>query len=133
MPALTSASIAKLTIGRSWIGRRCLFVIRVSGWSLLPVPPARTTPFMTRSYVRRRAGLLDPSALAGDLAQRPPLRVRRAAGQAGLRVRAPKGRLHGLGRAGRAEAGGDLLVRGQVVEAAAGEPAVAERAHDLLL
>jgi hypothetical protein len=24
-----------------------LFVIRVSGWSRLPIPPARMTPFMT--------------------------------------------------------------------------------------
>src|SRR5688572_11950749 len=27
------------------MGRRCLFVMRVSGWSRVPLPPARMTPF----------------------------------------------------------------------------------------
>ena len=43
-PAFTSASIEYVTIGRSYTGSRCLFVIRVSGWSREPVPPARITP-----------------------------------------------------------------------------------------
>ena len=39
-------SIEYVTIGRSKIGSRCLFVIRVSGCSREPVPPARMTPFI---------------------------------------------------------------------------------------
>src|SRR5437870_5500361 len=46
MPASTSASTAYVTIGRSYSGSRCLFVMRVSGASRLPAPPARITPFI---------------------------------------------------------------------------------------
>src|ERR1700683_549985 len=38
--------MGEYTIGLSYIGRRCLFVTRVSGFSRLPVPPARTMPFI---------------------------------------------------------------------------------------
>src|SRR6266545_3152637 len=51
IPARTSASTAKLTMGRSPIGSRCLFVIRVSGWRRLPVPPARMTPFTSATLL----------------------------------------------------------------------------------
>src|SRR5690348_17336528 len=51
MPASTSASTAYVTIGRSYSGRRCLFVMRVSGASLLPDPPARMTPFIALNVV----------------------------------------------------------------------------------
>ena len=37
--------------GRSNTGRRCLFVMRVSGSRRDPVPPARTTPFIERAMV----------------------------------------------------------------------------------
>ena len=50
-PASRSASIACMTIGRSSTGRRCLFVIRVSGSRREPVPPARTTPFMAEAML----------------------------------------------------------------------------------
>ncbi len=46
MPALTKASMDQAIIGRSQIGRRCLFVMRVSGYRREPVPPARSTPFI---------------------------------------------------------------------------------------
>src|SRR5947208_1437372 len=45
-PASTSASTAYVTIGRSYSGSRCLFVMRVSGASRLPAPPASITPFI---------------------------------------------------------------------------------------
>src|SRR5881296_965723 len=35
------------------IGSRCLLVMRVSGCSRLPVPPARMTPFIGRIIVQR--------------------------------------------------------------------------------
>src|SRR6266478_3589164 len=37
-------------MGLSYTGSRCLFVTRVMGKSRLPVPPARTTPFMCSSF-----------------------------------------------------------------------------------
>src|SRR5665213_1298274 len=52
MPAWTSASTAYVTIGRSYRGSRCLFVIRVSGCRRVPEPPARMTPFMGRDGTR---------------------------------------------------------------------------------
>ena len=112
-------------------------MIRVSGSSRDPVPPARITPFIRslrslhggnsrfppwaplpksplppelperpRPPCRsRRRCRLHPSALARDLAERTPLRVRRALGQPRLRVRAAQRRLHRLRRARGARAG----------------------------
>src|SRR3954463_2687485 len=57
MPPCTSASIEYATIGRFPSGSRCLFVIRVSGWRRVPLPPARMTPFM-RGMLRGRESLL---------------------------------------------------------------------------
>src|SRR5436190_8272092 len=68
-PARTSASIACETIGRSKTGSRCLFVIRVSGCSREPVPPARMTPFIARDRSRLTAG--------GPQRRPPPLLERR--------------------------------------------------------
>src|SRR5215207_7997326 len=36
------------------MGSRCLFVMRVKGSSLLPVPPAKITPFIASSSNRHR-------------------------------------------------------------------------------
>src|SRR5450432_3436783 len=36
-------------MGLSKMGSKCLFVTRVNGFSLLPVPPASTIPFMQSS------------------------------------------------------------------------------------
>src|SRR5437867_545548 len=44
-------------MGRSWTGRRCLFVTRVSGSRRVPRPPARMTPFMTAGLCRKDPGL----------------------------------------------------------------------------
>src|SRR5664280_3195288 len=63
MPASTSASMHQLIMGRSKIGNRCLLVIRVSGCSREPVPPARMTPFTRRSLdpaVPRASGTRSP-------------------------------------------------------------------------
>src|SRR5215472_2466051 len=38
-------------MGLSYTGNRCLFVTRVSGYSLDPVPPAKITPFMELSSI----------------------------------------------------------------------------------
>src|SRR5262249_23007013 len=75
-PALTSASIAYVTIGRSWIGSRCLFVIRVSGWSREPVPPARMTPFIAAPSSPPDASYLPPCGPEG----RPAPRLERRLG-----------------------------------------------------
>jgi hypothetical protein len=40
------ASTAYVTIGRSYSGSTCLFVIRVGGAGRVPAPPARITPFI---------------------------------------------------------------------------------------
>src|SRR5215207_6420666 len=55
-PERTRASIAYVTIGRSYTGSRCLLVMRVSGSSRLPVPPARITPFTVLSSTGHDGG-----------------------------------------------------------------------------
>src|SRR5450755_1361887 len=77
------------------MGSRCLLVMRVSGWSREPVPPARMTPFMGRSLDvkshRYRAGP-DPYPSCPP-AGRPDRTERDRAGQArsdqGPKARSP--------------------------------------------
>src|SRR5262245_47685061 len=71
MPARTSASIAYVTIGRSWMGSRCLLVIRVSGCSRVPFPPASTTPFIAAMLNRPRTSADDQRPAVRALLGRP--------------------------------------------------------------